>query len=190
VKLRSVLLLCAAVMTMLSVAQASASASPAGTANAASSLFSQQASHAGLTVMQAATLQNTVKTYLEKEGGTQVAANEIRLSDGGTLLVALPGEKRARYLNQTPDAGAPCPINYICAYQFENYEGSLLTETDCGFANRRDIPWGGDGSWQYNKIGSNRGSFWNDAGVVAGTGPGPSAGTPIYWGNILYMIAC
>jgi hypothetical protein len=157
--------------------------------------FTTQAVHAGLNAAQAATLQNQVDAYLAKEGGTQVAANEIRLPGGADLLVALPGEKRARHIDGTPNASAPCPgptqgVGFLCAYSAQNFEGNLLTARECGFPGRVDIPFSASGSWIYTFENNQRGSFWDDAGIVGATQNSPSAGASIDWNRIVFMVAC
>ena len=74
-------------------ATAGVTATTSGTA-----VFASQAKAAGLTSAQAATLQAEVKADIAKLGGTQVAANEIALPHGASLLLPVPGQKVARVL--------------------------------------------------------------------------------------------
>ncbi|MBF9069072.1 hypothetical protein [Streptacidiphilus fuscans] len=75
---------------------ASASALPTTTGSVAP--FAAQAKAAGLTAAQAASLQAQVGRILAKDGGHQVAANEIALPHGASVLLPLPGQMHARVL--------------------------------------------------------------------------------------------
>ncbi|WP_052439513.1 peptidase inhibitor family I36 protein [Streptacidiphilus jiangxiensis] len=60
--------------------------------------FAAQARQAGLTATQATALQRQVDAIIAKDGGQQVAANEISLPHGGAVLLALPGHRYARVI--------------------------------------------------------------------------------------------
>jgi hypothetical protein len=102
----------------------------------------------GLTSAQTQILQAQVNYYLHELGGTQIAANEIRLQGGADLLLVLPGQKYAHYLTGTagpvPDASVPCPNKYFCAYDGQDYEGSMLSGT---YGTQQPLPFSGTGSY-------------------------------------------
>jgi hypothetical protein len=105
----------------------------------------------GLTTAQAQTLQAEVHHYLHEFGGTQIAANEIRLPGDADLLLVLPGQKYAHHLTgargSTPDASVACPDFFFCAYGARNYEGSMLT---VGGNGQLVMPWATVGSYINN----------------------------------------
>lgn len=87
-----------------------AAASAAGAPRAVTLPFAAQAAAAGLTGAQAVNLQNQVNQILAQDGGTQMAANEIALPHGASVLLVLPGQTYARVLPGAVNLGfAPVP---------------------------------------------------------------------------------
>lgn len=86
----------AVVAGMVAIAMATTGAAAAASPTATP--FAAQAKAAGLSGVQARTLQGQVQQILAKDGGTQVAANEIALPHGSSVLLVLPGQKYAHVL--------------------------------------------------------------------------------------------
>lgn len=91
----------------LSGAATPASATPASTASATP--FTAQAAAAGLTASQATALQAQVDHIVAKDGGHQVAANEIALPHDASVLLPLPGHTRAQVLPGAVNLGFAPP---------------------------------------------------------------------------------
>lgn len=85
-------------LTAVSAAVPNASAATHAPADSAASPFAAQAAAAGLSRGQAAQLQAQVDAVLARDGGTQVAANEIALPHGSSVLLPLPGQTHAHVL--------------------------------------------------------------------------------------------
>ncbi|MDT9687197.1 peptidase inhibitor family I36 protein [Streptomyces sp. P9(2023)] len=154
--------------------------------------FSAQATAAGLSNSQAKSLQGRVDTYLAKTPGTQVAANEIALAGGGTLLLTLPGEKQARELgaeNASRAAAAGCPYTYVCAYKGENFTGDELRLYTCNYAV--PIYWSGTGSWINNQRSTLYAKFYDVNGYLGWTSPGGySEDRHAPWGWVYWLSPC
>lgn len=107
--------------------------------------FAAQVRSASLTSSQASALQAEVNGYLAKMGGTQVAANKIDLNGKGVLVLALPGESRARDLSSsTPQQTYYCQVGHFCAYQGPLFTGNVL---DWYYCNTQWMPWAQVGSY-------------------------------------------
>ncbi|RSS50559.1 hypothetical protein EF909_37850 [Streptomyces sp. WAC01280] len=166
-----------------------------GAAGAASGVdpgFSAQARSAGLNGTEARSLQKRVDGYLAKTDGTQVGANKIALTGGGELLLALPGEKRARDLD-APNAGlgaaAYCAYTYVCAYSLPNFEGDEMILYTCGKLNR--IYWTGTGSWINNQRSTLYAKFYGSNGALGWTSPGGySEDRNAPWGWVWWLSPC
>ncbi|MFF2517900.1 hypothetical protein [Streptomyces sp. NPDC058086] len=136
--------------------------------------FNQQAEELGLTATQAQSLQSRVNSYLKQVGGSQVAVNKIRVDDQGSfILLALPGEKKARDISSSTAAGYNCPYKYFCAYQSVSYDGDVKAWTSC---IDQSMPWSGYGSWVNNqtpgtvaqfKSGPDGVTRWRDSGAFS-----------------------
>lgn len=140
----------AAVMLLTGVANAS-------TTNPGNADFTAQGREAGLTDSQAKTLQAEVNGYLAKMGGTQVAANKIRLP-GADIVLPLPGEKRARALTASGGVTASyaCNDGHLCVYRDNNFSGPVIDMYYCGIYG---MPWATVGSWFDNQIPGTRSDF-------------------------------
>ncbi|QMU69928.1 hypothetical protein [Streptacidiphilus sp. P02-A3a] len=88
--------LAAVLAGMVVIAMATTGAATAAAPAAAP--FAAQAKAVGLSSDQARSLQGQVDQILSKDGGTQVAANEIALPHGSSVLLVLPGQKYAHVL--------------------------------------------------------------------------------------------
>ncbi|MEV6333057.1 hypothetical protein [Streptomyces sp. NPDC051909] len=94
----------------------------AGTAGAAprhaTVPFAAQAKALGLNSGQVKALQRRADSYLAERGGTQIAANRIRLADGSTLVLALPGTKGSlgKEQNGPSVASYACDDGHFCAF--------------------------------------------------------------------------
>ncbi|ORT55627.1 hypothetical protein BKD26_31480 [Streptomyces sp. CB03238] len=166
----------------LAVAIASSTVLLAGTtfgAHTATALdqpgFDAQAHKAGLSSAQAEVLQARVDAELDRFGGTQTAANEIRLPDGSELLLPLPGEAHARDLDapaQVRDQRAPssCGSYTFCAYSGTNFTGTVKRQRLC--SEPISIVWNGPGSWSNNQSSGTRARMYNGSGRLIYTTPG------------------
>ncbi|MEU3353418.1 hypothetical protein [Streptomyces sp. NPDC037389] len=135
-----------AAMAFATTALAGSLIGATGTASAAGTHkdFAAQAKQAGLTAPQAKVLQNRVDGYLKTLGGRQVAANKIEIK-GGTVLLTLPGEERARDLSAKDAKFVDCPYENFCMFRGTYYTGDQLNLYYCrdqGLTN-----WVGNGSW-------------------------------------------
>ncbi|MGC0334289.1 hypothetical protein RKD23_007279 [Streptomyces sp. SAI-170] len=153
--------------------------------------FSAQARSAGLSGTQADRLQDRVDGYLAKTRGTQIGANKIAL-DGGVLLLALPGERRARDLD-APNAGfgatAYCAYTYVCAYSGPDFTGDEMILYTCGKLNR--IYWTGTGSWINNQRSTLYARFYDQYGNLGWTSPGGySEDRHAPWGWVWWLSPC
>jgi hypothetical protein len=110
--------------------------------------YAAPARPAHLTASQATQLQHEVDAVIAKTGGTQTAINEVSIA-GADILVPLPGEARARYLNRVvhPDQ-AGCPYTDFCAYQYQDFTGQMLLYHYC---QDTSMPWGSVGSYDNNQ---------------------------------------
>lgn len=166
-----------------------ASAAPAQ----ADTVFGAQARAAGLTQAQADALQAKVEGNLARLGGRQVSANEIRLAEGATLLVPVPGEKYARDL--TSPAGTrsalawECTYEYFCMYRGQNGTGERLALYYC-----QDYAldnWVGLGSWWNYQTTGTRAQFKDRNRTVIYTTPGASSYNGSYdWTPVWYVKPC
>jgi hypothetical protein len=95
---RAVVVLASVAVIATGSAGAAAASTGTGLAHAPAASFTAQARAAGLTATQAAAFQTKVARESAEVHGTQVAANEIKLPDGGALLLPLPGQRIARVL--------------------------------------------------------------------------------------------
>ncbi|MFS0692615.1 peptidase inhibitor family I36 protein [Streptomyces nitrosporeus] len=155
-----------------------------------SARFAPQAAGEGLSASQTRTLQNRVDEYLAKTSGTQVAANEIALAGGGTLLLALPGEARARDLAaRGENLTAACPYTYVCAYSGENFTGDELRLYTCNYPVR--IYWTGTGSWINNQRSTLYAKFYDSNYNIGWTSPGGySEDRHAPWGWVWWLSPC
>jgi hypothetical protein len=150
-----------AAVAALLLAVFGATASASASSSTAPRPFAAQALASGLTSAQAAALQGQVNQILTQDGGTQVAANEIALPHGASVLLVLPGQKYAHLLpgavnlgfsptgtattvrpeasgSFTPQVGYEwgwppnwCPYLYFCAWQGENGAGTQFNVSTC-----------------------------------------------------------
>ncbi|MER5887911.1 peptidase inhibitor family I36 protein [Streptomyces sp. NPDC001941] len=151
--------------------------------------FTAQARGAGLTAAQAKSLQARVDGYLAGRGGRQVAANKIDLGNA-ELLLALPGEQRARELTggSAKLAAVACPYTYLCAYSKPNYTGDIFMLFDCGV--KTPIPWSGTGSWFSNQRADLIARFYDGNGNVGYSAPGGSKDPNAPWGWVYNLSPC
>ncbi|MBF9066876.1 hypothetical protein [Streptacidiphilus fuscans] len=190
-----------------------------GTANAASQAaphtatqaapFATQVREAGLNTTQAAALQSKVDQILHQyTGAKQVAANEIALPHGSSVLLPLPGQKYARVLpgavnlgfapaNATrvtpnssgtgnPDSGtyfwpngSGCTYEYFCMWQGQEGAGEQFNVSTCN--EDQELPgsgWNTDGSWINNQTPGTDAYLLNSGHGVIYTTP-----PPMSWNN-------
>ncbi|MFJ9444489.1 peptidase inhibitor family I36 protein [Kitasatospora sp. NPDC101235] len=174
------------------VAPAASAATGASSTSAARADFSAQARSLGLNSAQAKSLQARADDYLAKTpGASQVAANKIALN-GGELLLALPGEERARDLAAKGDANtlsATCPYTYVCAYSGTNFTGDSLRLFTCNYPVR--IYWSGTGSWINNQRSTLYAKFYDVNGNLGWTSPGGySEDRAAPWGWVYWLSPC
>jgi hypothetical protein len=171
---------------LLAVAAGSASASAGG--NHAD--FTAQAKSVGLTDSAAKELQSKVDSYLSETGGTQVGVNKIKLRSA-TLLVTLPGEKRARDLDVQPQStNSTDSFFYGHMYGFSqpDFEGDVMDMYNC-YDHR--IYWSGYGSWLNNQTTGTKAKFKSDDGVIRWTSPGAESEDPhADWSWVHWVLNC
>ncbi|KUL64289.1 hypothetical protein [Streptomyces sp. NRRL S-1521] len=177
------------------------STAEAGSGASAASRFAQQAESAHLTSAQTTALQADVDRYLKKMGGTQVALNKIDLKDEGEILVALPGEARPRDFasgDGTRVAADPCldvpgVSGNFCAYQRDNYSGSIIKMRQCN-TKYYVSTWGRGGSWindQTRNTESRRARMYNPNGTMIYKTPRAFSSDPHGdWNPVRYVIPC
>ncbi|WP_369215326.1 hypothetical protein [Streptomyces flavofungini] len=133
------LMLATGVGTAEAGSAASAGPGSAGTGTPSAARFAQPAESAHLTSAQTTALQADVDRYLKKMGGTQVALNKVDLNGKGEVLVALPGEAHPRDFTSgdgtraaaDPCLGTPGVSGNFCAYQRDNFSGSIIKMSQC-----------------------------------------------------------
>ncbi|PKV89953.1 peptidase inhibitor family I36 protein [Streptomyces sp. TLI_146] len=184
--------LAALVMAILALVVAPSAADAAGgAANGGHTDFSAQARSAGLSGPQAKALQDRVDGYLAKTHGAQIGANKIAL-DNGVLLLALPGEQRARDLavqNAPSGAAVNCAYTYVCAYSGEDFTGDEMILFTCNHLNR--IYWSGTGSWINNQRSTLYARFYDSNGNLGWTSPGGySEDRHAPWGWVWWLSPC
>ncbi|MER7588799.1 hypothetical protein ABTW72_14815 [Micromonospora sp. NPDC127501] len=173
-----------ALLTPAGVAGASA-----GKTGAASRNFTAEARAAGLTLDEAEELQGRVNAYLAKAGGRQVAANRIEYGSGGALLLALPGEKAARELDQPIGTLADCWYLYFCAYSAQNYYGDMRYEDKCSELIK--IPWSWAGSWKNAQTTGTRARFLTATqGLYHYSTPASSRNPNFSWAPVYFIDPC
>ncbi|MDX3454497.1 peptidase inhibitor family I36 protein [Streptomyces sp. ME02-8801-2C] len=176
-----------ALLAMGMTGPASAASTQADTA------FAAQARAAGLTQGQADALQAKVERNIAQQGGRQISANEIRLAEGATLLVAVPGEKYARDLTKPAGTRAAaaweCDYEYFCMYRGQNGTGERLALYNC-----RDYAltnWTGLGSFYNNQTPGTRAQLKDRNRTVIYTTLGAPSHHPSFnWDPIWYVKPC
>ncbi|MFE3943785.1 hypothetical protein ACFXPV_18225 [Streptomyces sp. NPDC059118] len=159
-----------ALLTGFSVAGTASATAPSGESRAAA--FAAQAHKEGLTDADAAALQRRVDGYLTTMGGKQVAANKIDLGGGSSVVLTLPGEKRARELTGTKRILDSCDSKTFCAFQNAQWWGDQIQMFRC---DDYIIPWTTIGSWINNQTTGTVAQFkdntatvrWVDGGAFA-----------------------
>ncbi|MES9511888.1 hypothetical protein ABWJ92_36805 [Streptomyces sp. NPDC000609] len=159
-----------ALLTGFTVAGTASAAAPSGESRAAT--FAAQAHKEGLTDADAAALQRRVDGYLTTMGGKQVAANKIDLGGGSSVVLTLPGEKRARELTGTKRILDSCDSKTFCAFQNSQWWGDQIQMYRC---DDYIIPWTTIGSWINNQSTGTVAQFkdntatvrWVDGGAFA-----------------------
>lgn len=172
-------------------AQAAATSGTAGAApRHATAPFAAQGKSLGLNSAQVKALQSRADSYLDERGGTQIAANKIRLADGSTLVLALPAAKGSLGKEQNGPALASYACNYghFCAFSGPNFTGDVIDMYQCA---EYSIPWSGYGSWKNNQTpgtvanfeSSDHVSRWHDRGAY-------SQDTNADWSWVWYLRNC
>ena len=152
--------------------------------------FAAQARDAGLTAAQAASLQKRVNAYLVRTGGKQVAANKIDLDGKGLLLLALPGEARAREIG-TPVALAstPCSERWFCAYSQQQYAGDLVEYYYCEY--KLSMPFPALGSYKNRQTAGTSAHFYDGNGAyMYDSLAAPNSSTPFNWAWVWWVKPC
>ncbi|WP_075737151.1 hypothetical protein [Streptomyces acidiscabies] len=167
------------VVLALGTGLSTAHAGPGG----ATPTFVAQAENSGLSTTQAKALQKKVDDQITQLGGEQIAPNKVRLAEGVTLTVAVPGETYVRNLNEPVGIRAACAHYYFCAYQGTYFSGSQINMYNC---RSYTIPWSGNGSWDNNQSTGTRARMYNSGGSLIYTTPGARSydnvgdWTPVY----------
>ncbi|MGW6691841.1 peptidase inhibitor family I36 protein [Streptomyces sp. NPDC054961] len=181
-------LLAALVMALLVLVAAPGAA---GAADGARADFTAQAASAGLNATQARSLQKRVDGYLASTKGTQIGANKIALP-GGELLLALPGEQKARDLDAAAvpgDTVAGCHYSYVCAYMNEDFTGDRFDMFTCNHLFR--ITWNTTGSWINNQRPTLYARFYDQNKALGYTSPGGLSYDPSAdWRWVWYVSPC
>ncbi|MFD9357253.1 hypothetical protein [Streptomyces sp. NPDC060031] len=181
-------LLTALVMALLALMAAPGAA---GAADGARADFAVQAASAGLNATQARSLQKRVDGYLASTKGTQIGANKIALP-GGELLLALPGEQKARDLDAAAvpgDTVEGCRYSYVCAYKYEDFTGDRFDMFTCNHLFR--ITWNTTGSWINNQRSTLYATFYDRNTVPQWSSPGGlSYDAAADWRWVWYVSPC
>ncbi|MFE6888014.1 hypothetical protein [Streptomyces sp. NPDC057694] len=125
-----------------------------------------------LTSAEATALQNRVDGYIADVGGTQIAANRIRLGTGAVLTLALPSRADADRSDIAQAASYTCRYGHFCAYSDVNWSGDVI---DMYYCADYKIPWFGNGSWINNQTPGTQAGFkdndfvvrWADSGAYS-----------------------
>ncbi|MCB5163423.1 hypothetical protein LG634_00960 [Streptomyces bambusae] len=154
--------------------------------------FGAQARKAGLSAAQAEALQARLDGYLAKAGGRQTAANEITYEGNGTLVLALPGERKARSLNPAaPTALAGCSYYWFCTFSGPEFTGDSRSAERCN--TNTYIPWTTtNGSWINNQTGGTRAKLKNQSYTILSWTAGAYSEQRwgVNWGPIHYIDPC
>ena len=168
--------------------------------------FAAQVKAAGLNTSQATALQNRVDQLLQQyKGAKQVAANEISLPHGASMLLPLPGQKYAHVLPGAVNLGfAPattsnavrpdtssCPYEYFCMWQGEDWTGEQFNVSTCN--EIQELPgsgWDDVGSYDNNQTANTSAYLLNSSKVITATiSPGLSD-YAFNWTPYWYAEAC
>jgi hypothetical protein len=149
-----------------------AMAGSAGAQPSTSTPFAAQADAFGLSTVEAKTLQSRADAYLAQEGGTQIAANKIRLTDGSVLVLTLPSGHPAYGKDQNGKAltSYTCEYEHFCAFSGTNFTGNVR---DFYYCRENPMPFMGHGSWKNNQTTGTIANFesgdhvsrWHDTGA-------------------------
>lgn len=128
-------------------------------ATTAAKTFAAQSRSAGLGQAEARQLQQQVDALIAADGGTQIAANQVRFKDGsGDTTLPLPGEKKARDLiTQTED----CAYGYFCVWAERDFYGPKTSMYNCRAYTAPFFT-----SWSNNQSGRARARFYNGPTLV------------------------
>lgn len=154
--------------------------------------YAAQVQRAGFTAEQAKELQARVDQVIAEDGGTQIAPNKVLWKDGkGDTTIPLPGETRARDLNQSPAALAAWPYgcNYynLCLYEGGDFTGLKGSLYDC---REYHVPYYFE-SYVNNQTRGTVGAFRNsDHGHIAFTRAAPSSARYDYGTTTFYVQPC
>ncbi|MFJ4481391.1 hypothetical protein ACIP3D_03480 [Streptomyces longwoodensis] len=170
-----------AVLALTGTATAEAAPVPAGG-------FAAQAEALGLTAAEAHTLQDRADAYLAEVGGTQVAANRIRMGAGAVLTLALPTTAGARQGVSPGTAAYTCGYGHFCAYSDPYRSGDVIDMYACASYK---IPWFGDGSWENNQTRGTRAQFRDNQFIVRWTDRGAYDNDDVAdWSWVHYVTNC
>jgi hypothetical protein len=142
-----------------------------------------------LTAAQATQLQREIDAIVAKTGGTQTAINEVRIP-GADILLPLPGEAKARYLDRVvhPDATG-CPYYNFCAYEHQDFTGAQINYYYC---QEQSMPWGSIGSYDNNQTPDTVATFEGQTHAIIGYSV--NSGTPgvpgFYWAPVWFIKPC
>lgn len=169
-----------AVLTMSGAATAADSASVNG--------FASQAKALGLNATEAKTLQNRADSYVAVMGGTQIAADRIRLGEGAVLVLALPATASGDQSSAARAATYACSYKHFCAYSDVNWSGDVIDMKACAAYK---IPWFGDGSWINNQTTGTQAGFRDDQFVVRWVDSGAYSSDDVAdWTWVHYVTNC
>ncbi|MEU6557103.1 hypothetical protein ABZ915_43725 [Streptomyces sp. NPDC046915] len=158
----------------------------AGTTPAGSS--AAQTRELGLTSAEATALQNRVDAYIASVGGTQIAADRIRLGTGAVLTLALPSTAGADRGEAAQVASYTCRYGHFCAYSDVNWSGDVIDMYHCADYK---IPWFGNGSWINNQTPGTQAGFKDNDFVVRWADPGAYSSDDVAdWSWVHYVKNC
>lgn len=191
---------------VLATAAAAIAVTGVGTADATTTQtapFAAQIKAARLTTSQATSLQNQIDQILHQyKGAKQVAANEISLPGGNSVLLPLPGQKYARVLpgavnlgfaSATTDSASSssCPYEYFCMWQGEDWTGEQFNVSTCNEV--QELPgsgWDSVGSYDNNQTSGTWAYLLNQSkSITADISPGLS-NYAFNWTPYWYAEAC
>lgn len=148
-----------------------------------------QTGEPGLTSAEATALQNRVDAYIADVGGTQIAADRIRLGTGAVLTLALPGRAVGAGRGETTRAASyACRYGHFCAYSDVNWSGDVI---DMYYCADYKIPWFGNGSWINNQTPGTQAGFKDWDFVVRWVDPGAYSSDDVAdWTWVNYLKNC
>ncbi|MER7932943.1 MULTISPECIES: hypothetical protein [unclassified Streptomyces] len=157
--------------------------------------FTIRSHELGLTSPQAEALQDRVDSYLALGDGVQVEVNKVQYSNGNSVVVPLPGEKRTRNITaqtksiKSASTVIKCDKGWFCAFSLSHFTGVQWNIYNC--QDYRIPDWQGNGSWYNNQTGGAQALFKDKGGVIRWVSdPAPTFDDVAPWGWVGFIKPC